>query len=517
MARLSEGDVLSAARARDRLLERLFNNNGLRPEQDLPDFLRSSGLPTHRRFHAIREWMLELHRKAVRWCGEVSPQQTPVSKQATPAYVDLFFAFGFELLGETEQSTNLITQALRALQTVPKSQEAHQAVSRALCYRIEQIRQKKPREEKTFLQLLEIPESVLQDQDKNGTTQRYYVERSRSSFRILEPHRRIDPYRRYLAHNNEIDQELNVISDLSDREEIDKRLRSLLTQSKSDKEPVSARARILKTALDKAPLIHEEFAVEMLLLTIKTYDQLAGNFSTTTIEQQSYLLERGLFLAAHFDRREIVEQLVIRFQRLIRSLEASREGMKHLAEVVGQCLGGLRKLGMRDRIDVLLQEMALTILEGNEIEDLDFLQRNEGIEELTALLHVAGGWLHYGQTKQAETIINQARKVLFHPKLSAIKLGNLARVYARTVGQLSPELAQERLEEIFARIKTIKDSRTPNSFYGYVQLIIVESIVLGIVNEETQIGSDAQRWLDEDEFLVRRRIHQELRELMGTS
>ena len=40
--RLAGGDVLGLARARDRLLERLFHT-GLRPEQDLPSFLRFSG------------------------------------------------------------------------------------------------------------------------------------------------------------------------------------------------------------------------------------------------------------------------------------------------------------------------------------------------------------------------------------------------------------------------------------------------------------------------------------------
>src|SRR5262249_26632980 len=43
LVKLSRGDVLALARARDRLLERLFHS-GLVPDQDLPSFLRYSGV-----------------------------------------------------------------------------------------------------------------------------------------------------------------------------------------------------------------------------------------------------------------------------------------------------------------------------------------------------------------------------------------------------------------------------------------------------------------------------------------
>ena len=63
LRRLSGGDVLALARARDRLLERLYHN-GLRPEQDLPSFLRFAGQPTSQRFRAVRQWMIDLGKLA---------------------------------------------------------------------------------------------------------------------------------------------------------------------------------------------------------------------------------------------------------------------------------------------------------------------------------------------------------------------------------------------------------------------------------------------------------------------
>src|SRR5205085_12265778 len=64
--RLSHGDVLALTRTRDRLLERLFKN-GLSAEQDLPTFLRFSGVRSSDRFRAFRDWLVPLPEKIRRW------------------------------------------------------------------------------------------------------------------------------------------------------------------------------------------------------------------------------------------------------------------------------------------------------------------------------------------------------------------------------------------------------------------------------------------------------------------
>src|SRR5207237_4147894 len=92
VVKLSRGDVLALARARDRLLERLYNN-GLRPEQDLPSFLRFAGQPTSQRFRAVRQWMSDLCGMAQEWIKEGGGNTMHAGAQ-TAAYVDLTFAFG---------------------------------------------------------------------------------------------------------------------------------------------------------------------------------------------------------------------------------------------------------------------------------------------------------------------------------------------------------------------------------------------------------------------------------------
>ena len=43
----------------------------------------------------------------------------------------------------------------------------------------------------------------------------------------------------------------------------------------------------------------------------------------------------------------------------------------------------------------------------------------------------------------------------------------------------------------------------------YTALDVVESVVMAIAGDEQTLGANARRWLDDDEFIVRRRIHRD--------
>ncbi len=135
LVQLSKGDVLALARTRDRLLERLFQN-GLRPEQDLPAFLRFSGTPASQRFRAVRQWLTQLAEMAHRWVHEAA-QATPAQHQ-TPmdGYVDLVFSFGLARLGESDASRELLGKAQTVL---AQENDVHQFLLGAFQYRIAQV------------------------------------------------------------------------------------------------------------------------------------------------------------------------------------------------------------------------------------------------------------------------------------------------------------------------------------------------------------------------------------------
>src|SRR4029078_11244059 len=89
----------------------------------------------------------------------------------------------------------------------------------------------------------------------------------------------------------------------------------------------------------------------------------AGGFSFAgrpeQVDIQVLVLERGLFVAAHFDHTEAVQRLVGYLSRLFDPRRAgdAAAGQSHaedtLLALIGQSLRGLRRLGLRSGEDPL--------------------------------------------------------------------------------------------------------------------------------------------------------------------
>ncbi len=279
LVQLTDDDVLALARARDRLLERLFQS-GLRPEQDLPSFLRFAGHPASMRFRGIGQWLDGLCDKALRWLSKQKTAITAVGKKpATSAYVELIFAFGLACLGEPDASRRRLKQARQALHTEKKM--AHDHLARAFTLRIEQTLAGQPPLGALFspeeLQALEEAEKKRQEQAKNHRADgdlgpRYVVDRMRNLSRILEPHQRVEPYRSNLQHHEEYAKLLAELPDIVDKKVLSDRFYHLVQHAPKGENRHEVRLRILQAALDQAPRVGESFACDMLDRAVKAYD-----------------------------------------------------------------------------------------------------------------------------------------------------------------------------------------------------------------------------------------------------
>jgi hypothetical protein len=498
---LSSGDVLALARARDRLLERLYTN-GLRPEHDLPSFLRFAGQPTSQRFRAVRQWMTDLAGLAQDWLKESGAASTPTAQ--TPAYVDLLFGFGLARLGENDAARELMGRAKSAL--VSKG-DAHSWLYNAYEHRIRQALDGKPHTGA-------LPNDQLEYLEHVERLERYVVDRLRKHSVVLEPDQRINPYRHWGARISDFEKALAELTDLTDRNEIASRVDKLLREG-VPKGPRGneQRARVLRAGLEAAPRVGEEFARKLLDQTVPAYDALPEAKEMAALMDQAQFLEKALFVAGHFGRVESVHPLVTRFQRMLQGQQGP-QAFQVLDSLAKQCFRGLRKLGMRDEIDQILRQMAELVLRGREVKAIDFKKEEQGSAALRSLLQVAGQWYYFGRDSQAEPILQAARGVLLANDLPPREQTMLACAYASAVGQAPVEVAQKRLEEIFRQLKGIKDTYTTSTHFSVSQLDVVESVVLAVVSEDFTMGTQARRWLDDDEFLVRRRIHRDLRSLM---
>lgn len=507
---LTRGDVLALARARDRLLERLYHN-GLRPEQDLPSFLRFAGQTTSQRFRGVGQWLARMAEAARDWIGRQGMDLTTQQhRPQTREYSDLLFAFGLARLGEHDAALTLLRRAGAVL---AEGDDAHQLLFAGLDYRVRQALDGKPHggplpdEQMEMLELLRKT-----DRRESGTHLHYVVDRLRDTSRVLEPHQKVEPYRYTFARISEIENALAELPDVLERKEVADRVHALFRGLPKGATGNTDRHRVVRTALDQAPRVGEEFSREMLDLAVAAYDASESN-DPYVLDNQAKLLQRALFVAAHFDRVEHIRPLVARFRKLLQSQRDARN-LESFDVLVSQCFRGLRKLGMREEVDLLMTQTAEALAGGREVRESDAVRDPVNhVLTLRALLFIAAGWLYFGRERQAEPVMQAARTLLYSNQLLSKDQTPLACAYAAAVGQWPVETAQKRFEELFSRLESVRDAFTTNGWYSQAQLKVIEAVVLAVASDDFTLGVNARRWLDDDEYLVRRRVHKDYRAL----
>jgi len=237
------------------------------------------------------------------------------------------------------------------------------------------------------------------------------------------------------------------------------------------------------------------------------------------------LLERGLFLAGHFDHRDLVSLLVDSFIEVVNS-KSDDQRMELINVVAGECLRSLRKLGLRDEIDKLLTQLLAAMLGKAAFKDLKSKYSGKTdlwLKALRAMLNIASGWLTFGMTDRATPILDEARAEILAPLcgkvVHPIEFTNLVRTYISAVGHGPTEDGLRRITEVFQKIESgkISNGYTSAEFYSRFHLNVTEDVVLAVVSDDFALGTAGRRWLEDDEQLVRRRIHHDMRTLLAES
>jgi cellulose synthase operon protein C len=492
--RLGGGDVLALARARDRALERLFEH-GLRTDVDLPSFLRGLGRGDSQQVHMIRERLAGLQERVADWISE------PIYKKArTRQYAGLMFCYGMARLGDTAACR----ETMARIEPDLGRDEIHSWTWEAFRFRIRQAMDGLPGRGELPAELLD----VLEPMDRLA---RYKIDKLRQVSRILEPSLHIDAYRSWRQYRDEFSREVQTLVDVVDRDEAKARIEALLSSLSTfpDKDRVhEAESVLLIAALAQAPRFGDAFSRGLLERVMPLVQRNIG----AAIEQ--HLLQRAIFVAAHFDRTDLVEAYLNRVCDHLQGQPAEGD-FDSFALMLGECFRSLRKLGMRDEIGRLLARVSEAPLQSTGAVD----------EHLRLMLLAASGWLVFGQQSSAVEVLDRARKVLTQQALKPNRRVDLAQSYLSALGYAPAEFALPRVEELFAspdddreppyRLPVVSDAMTTNSHFSVFQLRIVEAVVLAVVSEEFTMNAESRRWLDEDEFLVRRRIHRDMKAAMA--
>ncbi|HKA08062.1 MAG TPA: hypothetical protein VKD71_12445, partial [Gemmataceae bacterium] len=248
-----------------------------------------------------------------------------------------------------------------------------------------------------------------------------------------------------------------------------------------------------------------------------------GEYTAKLGELQNKLFERALFLAAHYGRSELVQSLFGHFIAYLQT-RSGNELYDAVSTVARECLRSLRKLGMKDEINHFLEQVKDLIVRNRSLPQLRSDAGRHWPEMLASLLALAEGWSFFGGNEQAKPILDEARSSIFGneaaPKerqMIAQTLTKVVQAYVSALCQGPVDEALTRMEELFDKLERLPNTFTTGLFYSRLHLKIVEEVVRSLISDNMALGDQARRWLDDDEYLVRRRIHADMRKLLAQS
>ena len=351
----------------------------------------------------------------------------------------------------------------------------------------------------------------------------FKVDRLRQFSRILEPTEQVWAFTESWL-DPQVDgpnRDLAGLRYVTDRDELADRLLPVVASAGGEPGRLPV---VLAAALDLAPRLGEPLAVTILERLLLAADDWSFAGPTEQVASEVKAVERGLFVAAHFDCAQAVRRMVAHFDRLLnvrRGGESSenRPIEDALLALVGQGLRVLRRLGLREEADRLLDRLGTWVAPGGNMA----AERRKPTwpRTLRRMLTLAGGWFYVGRDAAATEVLDEARRLLYSPT-STIEAHrrhqtDLACAYAAALGQAPVRLALKGVEELFARLPNLSDNLVTNSHFSLAKLRLVEAAIRAVVTDDFASGPAVRRWLDDDEYRVRRRIHRDVRALIGSA
>ena len=472
--RLAGGDPLGLARAGDRLLAML--QRGLSLARDVPRFLRVGTDATHApRLVGQLESLLERFERTTRRRSSIE-----AAPALTQAYVRFVFACGLARLGQADQARALATTATQALDA---TEPIHGFLCRAYGARVAQALEGLPLE-------TPLPPDIAAELNALNSFQRYKVDRLRQSSALLEPSERLDPARAFGRGTRDLrGEEFAALRDMKDAGQVAAEVEALTARATAPELAAPERQRLLGGLLDTLPRLPPARALPLV-------DRLVGALEGLPGEAQGLLLGDALTLAALFGRADRALALASRLRKVLAGLPPESPAWGQ--GLLGLSLRGLRRVGLAR--------------EAGELVDVARGLLTRPKTPLPAQLGVAAGLAMLGRADEATPVFDRAFDSLTAAKGALPERLALTRSLAGALAYAPVEVALPGLARLSEQLPSVTDSYNTNSHFCLSVVELADALVLGHVEVGQGTGERARSWLDEDEFLVRRRIHRELEE-----
>jgi hypothetical protein len=472
VASLVGGDRLGLARARDRLLSKI--QRGLSFERDVPSFMRRAGAGRDaaqvellaRRLDGLLETFERTRRK--RSATEADPK-------LTGAYVRFVVAYGAARLGRNERALELRDAALKVLPKDP----VHDLLSRGYVARIAQALEGLPPE-------MPLPPEVSAGLNGLSRLDRYKVDRVRQWSKILEPQERLDPIMAF--QRGEADPrgpELAALRGETDRTVVEERVAAIMAKARTS--APEERARLYDGVMDFFPMISHARALGHL-------EALVANVDDVQPIRRVQLYEEALMLAGLFGDEGLARRIFDVLEPIVAAV--GPDDAAAIAPLASGMLRTLRRFGLREEAQRLLGA-------------LQQAARGRAAAHLVARLHTAAALAYLGEMERARPVFEDSLATLAGELPLPDRL-KVTRALAWALGAAPLEYAVAGLDELPNRLEVVTDSFNTNSHLCLSVLDFMEALVLGYASDDLAIDHVARRFLDEDEYLVRRRIHRDL-------
>jgi hypothetical protein len=505
VARSCEGDALGVARWRDRLVRRM-RERGPGLDLDEPSFLRFRGRATAERFKVARDWLVRVKGPAREWAGKpagvggLQAVGLASETEATAAYAQMMFAWGLGALGERATSRDWSARARKELSRAsgPRADPAgHAFLGDLFLHRVKEAHEgHAPRPG--------LPAEFQERAEKLPEFARYSADRLREHSRILQP---VGPVRAYRGRdlkefwgNDRLGERLSLLGSRTDPAQVAEEARALLGVASAA--PGTATVpRIAFALLEVAPYLDSTHLDALLELVPTALDWLeawvqAGRWSDA---------ERPARVAK-FRARMIGAALAVA------PAAAAERVMRHLARAAA--VGAMLAPAVAAAPEVFRAARRLDLTAAAEalVQALD-PARAEWAEGAPAPERVglAAGWFVAGDEEAGNRILNAAREALYlAPGDDLRRRTELALAYAGALGFAPASIALGRLEEVFQRLDRVTVHCSSNCYFTLQPLRLIDTVVRSVVTDDFTLGPAVRAWLDEDEFLIRRRVHRDM-------
>ena len=489
LARLAGGDSLGLAHTRDRILARLAG--GLPVEHELPGFLRFTGR-SGALGDASGEHLSTALEALVQRVGKTRRRRSPLEAPAayTAAYAGFQLALGFARIGRPARARELAADAQRGLAEVA-ADPVHGYLQAAFAARIAQalagVAPEAPLPDPVGAAL----RSQLAALDRVA---RYKVDRLREASRMLEPIGQPDAVGAFIEPHDQRSSDLVALRALDEPRARAAAAAALVDAAAADPHD---RERLLDGVLEVLLELPERAALPLLARVAPLIGRLPES-------RRAVRYAAALVVAGHFGHTERVPELLA---RLGDALHASAG--PELERVLHHSLRALRRIGLRDDIAELLARAEHAL-------------QAAGPDALHGRLALAGGLAFLGDTARALPIFAQARTALGddfaalgdarkdRPRRGLMPTLELTRALALAYAHAPLGHALGGIAELAEHLRDITDTFGTNSHFCLSVLHFVESLVLGLSSDDLAFGDAGRRFVEDDEHLLRRRLHRDL-------